>query len=355
MRRTVLSFETNGRSNCGSLEAVLKPDANRIIARLQALKAEAWLGQSRAWWPEFLFHVTDVLNAARILTTGRLLSRARCEETGAMAVDNASERVLGGTDPRWKQYVRFYFRPKTPFQYQTEGFRPLGSRGSLDAYCPMPIVLLFDAVSLLTRDDCCFSDGNLAAGDPDVGDDALFFERLPFRQIYHDSWLTDDEKRSVVYHRHAEAIVLHELDLGALRRIWCRTPAEQETLQSLVPADTWSAFVSRVGTSPRPNLFYRQWTFVERVELASNQIEIRLNPWSRTPGPFSARIERSNERSGEVGSWDDETFHTAEYGHILTLNPALSERYPRYSVRFWLDQRLAYAGSYSGEEHSFLL
>lgn len=330
----------------------MKPDSDRIVARLQALKAEDWLGQARSWWPDFLFHVTDVQNAARVLASGRLLSRARCTATGAMAVDSASGDVLGSTNRRWIEYVRLYFRPRTPFQYQTEGFRPLGQRGSLNAYCPMPIVLLFDAASILTRDDSQFSDGNLASRDAEVGRSAEFFEHLPFREIYHDSPLTDDEKRSVIYHRHAEVIVPDELDLTALRRIWCRTPAEQETLQALVPSTSWAMFSSRVGSSPRPNLFHRQWSFVERVDLSANRIAIHLNPWSRTQGPFSARVEVSEEPGGQVGSWANPGFHPEPRQSTLTLSFA-SQR-PRYSVRFWLDEFLAYAGAYVGDEQSSL-
>jgi hypothetical protein len=231
----------------------LKPDAARIAARLQALKEEPWLGPARAWWPDYLFHVTDVQNAAGILTSGRLLSRALCEETGAMVVDNASEQILAGTDPAWQGFVRLYFRPKTPFQYQTEGFRPIGQRGSLQAYCPMPVVFLFDAVAVLTRADTLFSDGNLAVANVGVGDDAAFFEMLPFEDIYHSSPLSEAEKRSIVYHRHAEVVIPDELDLSALRRIWCRSPAEQQTLQILCPKDLDAVRgASRIEPPPKP-------------------------------------------------------------------------------------------------------
>ena len=332
----------------------MKPDSSRIVARLQALKEENWLGQARSWWPDFLFHVTDVQNAARILDAGRVLSRAQCIATGAMAVDSASEEVLGSTNRRWMEYARLYFRPRTPFQYQTEGFRPVGQRGSLNAYCPMPIVLLFDSISILTRDDSQFSDGNLASPNVEVGRSADFFDRLPFREIYHDSSLTDDEKRSIIYHRHAEVIVPDELELTALRRIWCRTPAEQETLQSLAPSKAWSMFSGRVGSSPRPNLFNRQWTFVERVELSANRIEIQLNPWSRTRGPFAARAEVSEGRSGEVAVWENPTFHPEPHQNTLALALPFATPRPRYSVQFWLDGNLAYAGAYIGDEQSSL-
>ncbi|MBA2446606.1 MAG: DUF4433 domain-containing protein [Chloroflexi bacterium] len=327
----------------------MKPDAARIVARLQALKAEPWLGPARAWWPDYLFHVTDVQNAARILTSGRLLSRARCDETGAMMVDNASEQILAGTDPAWQAFVRLYFRPKTPFQYQTEGFRPIGQRGGLQAYCPMPVVFLFDAVSVLTRAGTPFSARNLAAANAQVGDDATFFEMLPFEEIYHSSPLSEAEKRSIVHRRHAEVVVPGELDLSALRRVWCRSPAEQQTLQTLVPQRIWMRFAARVGSSPRPNLFNRLWTFVERAELSADRIDVRLNPWSRTPGPFAARVDVLDARSRHRGSWSEPEFDSRPPNQELVIDLGASRRLRRYWVGFWLDDRLAYAGSYSGE------
>jgi hypothetical protein len=332
----------------------LKPDADRITARLRALKSESWLGQARAWWPDFLFHVTDVQNAARILTSGRLLSRARSEATGAMAFDNASEQVLAQTDPFWKDFVRLYFRPRTPFQYHTEGFRPVGNLTSLQGYCPVPVVFLFDAESLLTRADSSFSDGNLAARNARSGDTAAFFEDLPFTEIYHDGPIPPDQVRSIVYHRHAEVVIPDELDLAALRRVWCRSPAEQETLQWLAPLDTWRTSAARVGSSSRPNLFNRKWTFVERAELSADRISIRLNPSSQTPGPFSARVELFDEASRVSLSWSDARFDSREYGHTLVLDPGLPDPHPRYSVRFLLDERLAFAGSYSGDIEDLL-
>lgn len=331
-----------------------KPDAERIVARLEALKQESWLRGAQSWWPDFLFHVTDAQNAANILKSGHLLSRARCEQTGVMAFDNASGQVLAGTDPAWKEFVRLYFRPMTPFQYRTEGFRPSGQRSSLDAYCPMPVVFLFDAAPVLTRADTLFSDGNLAAANPQVGNDATFFDKLPFREIYHSSGLSDVEKRSIVYHRHAEVMIPGQLGLSAVRRIWCRSPAEQETLRSLVPEERWRGFWARVGSSSRPNLFNCKWTFVEQARLSADEIDIRLNPGTVTPGPFAAQIELLDDQRGLLGSWSDDAFDSRAYEHSLVFDPNFLGRSAGYRVRFWLDERLAYEGSYSGEAEDLL-
>ena len=63
-----------------------KPDADRILRHLEALKQTAWLGEARAWWPNYLFHFTDLENAAAILEEGKLLARSR----RAMLTDSAS-------------------------------------------------------------------------------------------------------------------------------------------------------------------------------------------------------------------------------------------------------------------------
>jgi hypothetical protein len=231
----------------------LKPDADRIAARLKSLENEPWLGAARAWWPAFLFHTTEIENAAKILDAGKLLSRSRCEALGLLSSDSASKQVLAQTDPRWKQCVRLYFRPRTPFQFHNEGFRPLGQHGRLEAHCPVPIVFLFDSRSVLSRRDVLFSNGNLAAAGAEIGSTAEFFECLPFQQIYHDTWLSEDEKRSIVFSRHAEVIVPGELDLGPLRVVWCRSAAERETLQSLLSPSTWATYAQRIGFSARPN------------------------------------------------------------------------------------------------------
>ena len=62
----------------------------------------------------------------------------------------------------------------------------------------------------------------------------LFFEKLPFNQIYHNSWLGEAEKQKIIASRHAEVIVPGLLDLEALRFIWCRSEAEKETLISFL-------------------------------------------------------------------------------------------------------------------------
>lgn len=65
------------------------------------------------WWTKYLFHFTDVKNAAQILSSGSLLSRNSAMDQGTMLNDNASPEVIAQTSDRWKDYVRFFSSQNT--------------------------------------------------------------------------------------------------------------------------------------------------------------------------------------------------------------------------------------------------
>jgi len=124
-------------------------------------------------------------------------------------------------------------------QFNIEGFR------SHDLYanhgcCPVPVVMLFDSVELLTRKTTCFSTGNLAKRrEANVGATAEFLKSIPFDKVFHVGRLSDVEKREIVFRRQAEIIIPEELDLTALRYVGCRTQAEYETLLWLLTPEAW--------------------------------------------------------------------------------------------------------------------
>ena len=117
-----------------------KPDADKILAHIEFIKKQSWLTESQRWWPDHLFHFTDILNAVKILNDGVMFSRLQLEKNKELITDIASKKVIESTDLKWKNYVRLYFRPRTPTQYTNEGFRPKDQR-KLESHCPVPIFL----------------------------------------------------------------------------------------------------------------------------------------------------------------------------------------------------------------------
>ena len=190
----------------------LKPDAGQIKIVLDDLAKQDWVKRTeRRWWPQFVFHYTDIRNAVQILQEGYLYSRKHLEDSAKLVVSSGSPSILAGTDIAIKDFVRLYFRPKTPTQYYAEGICSqvtLSKSKFPQAHCPVPVFFLFDSATVLARSDCWFSDGNLASPQAQRLSTAKDLAQLPWRKIYHTGWIDYSQPGSsdIVFRRHAEVI-----------------------------------------------------------------------------------------------------------------------------------------------------
>lgn len=325
-----------------------KPDAADFRQHLENLKQEKWLGTERQWWPDFLFHHTNILNVVGILTLGELISRKEALSRGISFSDSASQEVLSGTNERWKDHVRFYFRPKTPTLYHVEGIRPKFRQSFAGAHCPVPIYLLFDSKALLCAQGTKFSTGSLASSGTEVFSSAREFKNLPFNHIYHTGRLNEAEKRAIIYHRHAEVIVPQKITLSHLKRIWCRSQAEYETLHYLLPPHIWQKWRDRITARDDYSLFNREWVYVNEFTMTPDMITLRFNPprFEEDTGPFKIYGMIREVETGKKWSWKKE--NTYIYSELkLSLPP--SEFPTNFTFRFEIDDNLVYANEHTIE------
>ncbi|MBD3168339.1 MAG: DUF4433 domain-containing protein [candidate division Zixibacteria bacterium] len=311
-----------------------KPDSEQIRAFIDQLCNESWLGINRRWWPKYVFHFTDIMNAVKILEEKVLWSRDYLEGTDEMPHENASPEIIGQTDSEYKKYVRLYFRPLTPTQYRNEGFRAKRDI-ERDAHCPFPIYFLFDSKEILTYSNCLFSDGSLARdGQADIGSDYNFLENLPFEEIYHNMWLRDEEKREIIFRRHAEILIEESMPIDSLKHIVCRTRAEKETLLNLLNRQ----FESELRNSN--NLFFGEWTFIQDVDLFDDSIKMKFNPDTNSAGPFNIRYDFLNLETGKDSIIQKDNYFVPKDAINLTLSRKISN----YEIRIYIDDHIAYYG-----------
>jgi len=331
-----------------------KPDADQIRNVLNALTEDKWIKRTeRRWWPRFVFHYTDIRNAVQILREGYLYSRKYLEDEGKLVVSSGSPSVLAGTSIAIKDCVRLYFRPKTPTQYYAEGIcshATLAESRFPDAHCPVPVFFLFDSTEILSRADCRFSDGGLNSPGACILSTAVDLEQLPWKKIYHTGRFNPyaAEQSDIAFRRNAEVIVPRELDLSALRYIYCRSEAERETLLHLLPLDLQKRYQDKIVASTRSDLFYRRQTFVETVRLSSEAAYFRFSPETRSPGPFHLQVEL--EIASSQHSFDAKSFNLAR-PYILKIPLPFSST--GYTIRLCLDDHLAYANTYEEMEIPF--
>ncbi|MBW1678253.1 MAG: DUF4433 domain-containing protein [Deltaproteobacteria bacterium] len=289
------------------------------------------------WWPKYLYHSTDVHNASGILKSGYLYSRAEAQKQGLMIVDNASPEIIDHTDLASLRNARLYFRPRTPTQYNNEGIRPLNNR-SLNAHCPIPIFLCFDALKVLSLDETRFSDGNMASQKASCSDAREFYLRIPFEHVFHEGPFSEDARDSIIFHRHAEVLVPNSLQIdNFLRYIICRSTAERQTFLALLSNRIPRKWKDNIHLDNKSRFFYRLWTFVDSVVTTPDTLTFRFNPNTRTPGPFNAKvIFRENGRKPRF--WTGKI--NAREPLTLTVSNA-----KKGVVTLKLDDALAYKGN----------
>ena len=330
-----------------------KADADEILDYMRQLPLSLGLDVNRRFWPHCLFRSDHVENAAKILDSGRLLSRAAAENQDLIRVDSASPQYVRDLPAPHRNLVRLYFRPRTPTQYRNEGIRPL-DRIELGAHMPVPVYLLF-STRLLAEEGVSFTKGRLT-GAAAIGDSAEFLKSINFGDVYHDGSVgrlgASERRPTILNARHTEAVIENELPLDTLRYIVCRSAAERETLLNLLSPQSRRLWLNKVRVDEgHRRMFQKRGTFVQRVDLsnARSQFWFYSNIEANMRGPFDLTLECVID--GRTARTRREDFTVSNSPVVYRLNsPA-----PRYGVRVMLDGNLAYLGHFDEQYASQIL
>ena len=301
----------------------------------------------QGWWADYLFHFTDIRNAASILESGYLLSRNEAKRKNPDFTDAACSKVIYWTKysrPKLLDYVRFYFRPFNATTYIMEGFKP----GSEAAHCPVPVYLLFDIREIITCKKTRFSDGNLASKDSTIFSKAKEFRKLDFDLIYNER--NEFQSKKFKRARQAEVIYPERVSLKHLKCIRCRSSAEYETLKNLLPSDTWSIWEDRVKYTNSHQLFNKFWLHVEEVKLSKESIDILFNAPCRTEdyGPFEIHVSIEDTTSEKSYYFKHQYKDIVSELENQTLVIAMQNaRLLIYRVKIVINDELAYLGRYN--------
>ena len=170
----------------------------------------------RKHWPSHLFHHSPLENAVAIVRDGCL--RSRNDEANQRARDVAAPGVID-TRNYAHDFVRLYFRPKTPTQWNIEGTRKVGEcKYGDDAHAPVLVMFMLTAQTVLSRPDIKFSNKNMQLTDAATGDDESFFGSIPFVKVFSEG--SNGGDKSITDARCAEVLCTSPLYLeDTLRRI----------------------------------------------------------------------------------------------------------------------------------------
>ncbi len=235
------------------------------------------------WWTKYLFHFTDINNAVGIIKEDMIYPRTYAMSGGLVKNENASVEVIENTDDYKKNFARLYFRPLTPTQYHSEGYRPPEAMGSLGASCPVPVFFLLNLDRTMNYDGVKFAEkgiaghisNNIKSGEED-------FSKLNFKKIYHNGCYDKDTEADIRNYRQSEVIREGGFPLSILLDgIICRSTAEKETLlyliKDVVQPEYYNFWVNKIKCFPKHSCFYNSGIYVREVYLREGKLYFEFN------------------------------------------------------------------------------
>jgi hypothetical protein len=220
---------------------------------------------------EGFLHYTDVKNLTNIVRDGKLFSRNKANTR--TIIDSADQDVLSKTPNYIMDYVRFYYKDKTPTFYRNEGIKV----DNKDPHMAIPVALLFRDEIIYHRKTAFLSGcggSKYSYFTEDIDEAAAFdwsniFSRGPIYASEYD----DDPYNREIYKwkinnkRNAEFLYKNEIDLMYLDKLIFRSQAELKTTRVLLGEN--SSFEMICDRS----MFYCHNNFMVDYEIIENEKE----------------------------------------------------------------------------------
>ncbi|WP_251980413.1 DarT ssDNA thymidine ADP-ribosyltransferase family protein [Salinibacter ruber] len=333
-----------------------RPDADEMSKALRKFHTNA--SPASDWWLKYAFHYTDVKNAAGIIESGHLYSRARVLEREMMDTDNANPSVIDQSEHS-HDWARLYFRPKTPTQYRNEGIKPCSEHDR--GHCPIPVFFFFDKECIIRCKGVKFSNQGLNKARPPrlySSPSALTGDDMPAREIYSHGYYDKQRNPQIKDRRHAEIVQSDSFKLvHCLKGIACRSVAEKETLMTLlkrrsVGGRTINKYEPIIRTISSGDLFYKDWPFVESLVVDNSprsrsgettKLKFECWPNSRKRCSYKYRLNVKSLNNNENYVAEGEFSHYESNMIIFEVEEGIRDM----EISLKLDGQLAFAGERS--------
>lgn len=301
----------------------------------------------RQHWPANLFHHSALENAVEILREGCL--RSRNDPHLRLGRDVAAAAVLANRDAA-HNFVRMYFRPKTPTQYHIEGIRRPGECQYGDAsHAPVLIMFVLDAQKIITKPGIRVSNQNMQRDAAVTGDTEEHFDSIPFDKVYHEGPTGGDGQ--IKYYRCAEVLSPSPLMLReVLTGVWFRSIPERDTLIHML-GDAADAWVQYFQVSDGPKVFQKDYPYFEKLNLSADGIIFQINP-RRDYAKLKVKIvARHSETGAEVKFFNPEIDATSAGGGDWIYRAPIPDG--EYMISAYIDDHLAYCATQSIDNSIF--
>ncbi|WP_181178633.1 DarT ssDNA thymidine ADP-ribosyltransferase family protein [Mesorhizobium sp. B4-1-3] len=298
------------------------------------------LTANRSRWPHFLYHACDVTTAVNIVRHNEL--RSRNEAADFLDVANGGAlNIFDGAH----SCARLYFRPKNGFHFRTEGIKCIADQWRLPNHMSIPVMFLFDFVSVITLPGAKFSNGNVQRAKMFLDGDASF-NQLDFDAVYHDAPTTPDNKEYITNMRMSEVSVEGRVPLAPhLRAIVFRTQSDMRTFEYLLEMAGIHCPYKLLVERARGTLFLARALYLNDLSFAGNTISLTFNfPTDFSPPDRIFKVY-INQTVGHISNTYDKSVELrAPTFNVTNYNP---DKSGVWLIR--LEDQLAFRGRLQAE------
>lgn len=266
-------------------------------------------------WPRYVVHTVHVDTAVKILKSGLLIPR---QQLGNLIHDVANPRAIA-MNPEALQYARLYFRPKTAFHFRTEGIKFTTDQYRYESHMSIPVMLAFDARSVLTLDGVGFSNGKLARMFATPGFDEAYFRTIPFEQVYHDGPTRDEGIQDA---RMSEVVYPGALSLDPhLRYVVCRTVYDRATLLYLLGQEAGDFRTRIITEQTSQSTFIHKALYIKSLVFEEDRLSIafKMSTWNLIGDEFEVLVRQYVDDELVVckkTSWPVRNIQRRSTGHV---------------------------------------
>lgn len=175
-------------------------------------------------------HTTNFSNFINIYKSGFLYSRNEMNRRELKFDDNAEPQIIQRTPDTIKNYVRFYYKTKTPTNIRA--FQLFGQT--------TPVILQFDP-NIIFDDFVKFTNGCAKSKKSIITSDVSKALQFNWKNIFDRTTkyytLSKEEKEILINNRNAEFLYLNKISTSKILKIYFRTLKDRQTAISLFGED----------------------------------------------------------------------------------------------------------------------
>ncbi|MBE7706212.1 MAG: DUF4433 domain-containing protein [Cyanobacteria bacterium SIG30] len=221
---------------------------------------------------EGFFHTTSFENFVEIMTCKKIFSRAELQKAGIKFSDIALDDVIDKTRQPIKNYVRFYFREKTPTNYDNEGIKPksvLELETNFKAHSPNPVIMIFDHNIAFDNQNVFFARGNASRNKTKFTNKINQLRDFEWEQIFHNQAIIEENLKDLIINmRNAEIMYPNFISIDKIVKIIFRNVCDYERAIYLFGKD--DRFVVD------DKYFFNDWLSVKESSLIKNNDNLKL-------------------------------------------------------------------------------